>query len=273
MDNTHKRTPSSVNPARLAVPQVRVATTKHPSNSITARQAVSLEGNTEVGKNKEVYVLDTAEALDPNGFPNPPRTPGGSVPTTIPNVDHLLRSYGITVRYNVIKKRLAISIPGLSGAPDNADNSALTQIFSLATLNGMSVGQIPSIVEAIGDRHLLNPVADWIGSKSWDGIDRLQEFYNTLIEREDYPRWLKERLVHRWLISAVAAAFKPDGFRTRGVLTIQGPQSIGKTAWIGALVNDPVLKEALLKLNHHLDASNKDSIITATCHWIDEIGE
>lgn len=55
----------------------------------------------------------------------------------------------------------------------------------------MSVGQIPSIVEAIGDRHLLNPVADWIGSKSWDGIDRLQEFYNTLIEREDYPRWLK----------------------------------------------------------------------------------
>lgn len=68
MDNTHKRTPSSVNPARLAVPQVRVATTKHPSNLITARQAVSLEGNTEVGKSKEVYVLDTAEALDPNGF-------------------------------------------------------------------------------------------------------------------------------------------------------------------------------------------------------------
>lgn len=57
------------------------------------------------------------------------------------------------------------------------------------------------------------------------------------------------------------------------MLTIQGPQSIGKTAWIGALVNDPVLKEALLKLNHHLDASNKDSIITATCHWIVEIGE
>ena len=29
----------------------------------------------------------------------------------------------------------------------------------------------------------------------------------------------------------------------------------------------------MLKLDHHLDAGNKDSIITAVCHWIVEIGE
>jgi putative DNA primase/helicase len=39
------------------------------------------------------------------------------------------------------------------------------------------------------------------------------------------------------------------------------------------LIPNEVLRESVLKLDHHLDASNKDSIITAVCHWIVEIGE
>jgi putative DNA primase/helicase len=34
-----------------------------------------------------------------------------------------------------------------------------------------------------------------------------------------------------------------------------------------------VLKEAVLKLDHHLDAGNKDSLISAITHWVVEIGE
>ncbi len=79
--------------------------------------------------------------------------------------------------------------------------------------------------------------------------------------------------MQRWLISAVAAALMPTGFKARGVLTLQGPQSIGKTSWIHALVPDPILREAVIKLDHHLDASSKDSILTAVSHWIAEIGE
>jgi putative DNA primase/helicase len=65
----------------------------------------------------------------------------------------------------------------------------------------------------------------------------------------------------------------PQGFFGRGILTLQGPQSIGKTSWIRALIPDPVLRELVLKLDHHLDAGNKDSQITAISHWIVEIGE
>jgi putative DNA primase/helicase len=71
----------------------------------------------------------------------------------------------------------------------------------------------------------------------------------------------------------VAAALKSGGFRARGVLTLQGPQSIGKTAWISALVPDSLLRDSVIKLDHHLDAGNKDSQITAICHWIVEVGE
>ncbi len=274
MDNTHTPIGSSVSPRDITVPRRRTTPEIGSENSVVGKQAGRLETNLEAGKcSRSARSLDEAQPLDPSSFPNPPRRENGNLPATIPNVDFMLQSYRITVRYNVIKKKLLIAIPGLSGSPDNADTSALTQIISLATLTGMSVGQIPSILEVIGDRYQLNPVADWIDGKPWDGADRLQELYDTLTAREGFPCSLKEILVHRWLISAVAAALKPSGFRTRGVLTIQGPQSIGKTAWIGALVNDPVLKEGLLKLSHHLDAGNKDSIITAACHWIVEIGE
>lgn len=217
--------------------------------------------------------LDNALPLDPDSFPNPPHKPGKPIKATIANVQYLLQSYGISVSYDVIKKQLRVILPQQSGSSDNVSNVALTQILSLATLNRMSTGPIPAILEALGDRNLYNPVADWIMSKPWDGTDRLQVFYDTLTEREDYPKELKEVLMLRWMVSAVAAALMPQGFYCRGILTIQGPQSIGKTSWIRALIPDPILRERALKLDHHLDASNKDSLITAVTHWAVEIGE
>jgi len=221
----------------------------------------------------EAYFLDKVQPLKQNTFPNQPQNGSNQTMPTITNVQHLLDAYGITVRYNVIKKKPLITVPGYSGAPDNATNVAMTQIVSLATLNSMPIGQVPNIVEAIGDRHLVNPVADWINSKAWDGVNRFPAIYETLTVREGFPRELKETLMHRWLISLVAAALKPSGFRARGVLTIQGAQSLGKTAWINALVPDPVLRESVVKLDHHLDAGSKDSILNAVSHWLVEIGE
>ena len=99
------------------------------------------------------YHLDQALPLDPKLFPNPANG-NGSIPATITNVQDLLRSYGIDVRYNIVKKKLRIILPGHSGTTDNADNVAITQIISLATLNGIATGQIPSYVEAIADQKL-----------------------------------------------------------------------------------------------------------------------
>ena len=130
-----------------------------------------------------------------------------------------------------------------------------------------------SFIGVIADKHQFNPVADWILSKPWDNTSRLNELFATLTHRPDFPEDLKNKLIFRWLLSAVAAALSPSGFKARGVLTLQGPQSIGKTSWISALITDSVLREAVLKLDHHLDAGNKDSLISAITHWIVEIGE
>lgn len=219
------------------------------------------------------FFIDGVKPINPDNFPNQGTGNSGSLPTTLPNLHYMLSEYGIRPRYDVIRKKLQIGIPGASGCKDNEENSAMTQIISLAVLNKLSVGQIPAYVAAVGDRNHFNPVADWIMSKPWDGNDRRQDFYDTLVEREDFPRNLKELLLYRWLLSAVAAALMPSGFRARGVLTLQGPQSIGKTGWVNALVPKSTFHNSVIKLDHHLDAASKDSVINAFCHWIVEIGE
>ena len=210
--------------------------------------------------------------IERSEFPDPPSGQNGPA-STIENVAWLIQRYGIIIRYNVIKKKVEIIIPGLSGTTDNHDNNALTYIISIAARHGLATGAIPAIIDALADRQLYNPVADWIVSEPWDGVDRLPAICATLETVEDYPLDLRQVLVTKWLLSAVAAALMPSGFRARGVLTLQGAQGLGKTSWCRSLIPDPWLREVALKLDHHLDGANKDSILGAVSHWIVEVGE
>jgi putative DNA primase/helicase len=48
---------------------------------------------------------------------------------------------------------------------------------------------------------------------------------------------------------------------------------MGKTAWVSSLVSDAILREQVIKVDHPLDPSDKDSKLTALEHWIVELGE
>ena len=212
------------------------------------------------------------QKLERTQFPDPASGQGGP-PATIENVDCLREQHGIVVRYNVIKKKTEIIIPGVEGATDNYDNNAITHLCSLAARHGMATGPIPAIIETIADRNPYNPVADWIRSEPWDGDDRLDAICATLVTLEEFPLDLKRTLIVKWQLSCVAAALMLRGFYSRGVLTLQGPQSIGKTSWCRSLIPLLWLRDLALKLDHHLDGNNKDSILGAITHWIVEIGE
>lgn len=211
--------------------------------------------------------------MNTDDFPDRPARPGSLIPpATINNVAHLLSQRGIACRYNEVTKRTEINIPGHTGTSENLDNVTMTAIVSLAAQHGMATGHIGEYVNAIADRNAYNPVANWIDSKPWDGIDRLPEILDTIVEQPGYPPMLNEMLVHKWFRSAAAAA-QVKGYKGRGVLTFQGPQGIGKTSWVKALVPEPALRDSVVKLDHHLDGSNKDSVLGAVANWIVEIGE
>jgi len=217
------------------------------------------------------YFLDETKALDPGDFPHKPVYGARFPPTTIANVGFVLKTCGINVRYDVIGKRLTFNIPGVELSADSGE-TAMTEIISLLQLNGLMVGPAREYVAAIGDRNRFNPAADWINSVPWDGMDRKRLIFESVKVAENYPAKLRDALMYRWLLSAVAAALLPEGFRSRGVLTFQGPQGVGKTSWLMSLVPE-ALRAKLIKVDHHLDASNKDSILGAVSHWIVEIGE
>lgn len=264
--NNLTSTLNNADPEKDSAASAEVGLDVKPQESVGTQN----DGANEVAEEMP-FDIDRVPPMEQGSFPNTDRK--GNPLSTIANVQYLLASYGITARYNVVSKKLLINIPGHSGGPDNFDNVAMSHIFSLASLNGMSSAQLGSYVAVIGDRNQFNPVATWITSKPWDGVDRLQKFCATLVHREDFPVHLKDRMMHRWLISGAAAALKPSGFKARGVLTMQGPQLIGKTTWVSSLVPDTVLREGVIKLDMHLDAGNKDTLITAVSNWIVEIGE
>lgn len=198
---------------------------------------------------------------------------GEFTPCTIPNLKAILAAHKIDVRYNMIKKRAYVSIPDHQGTVDNAAEATLAKVISLAASYNMPTANVPMFLDAIADENAFNPVADWIRSKPWDGQDRLPALCDTVTVREGYPTGLRDILLRKWMLSATAAAIMPSGFKSRGVLTFQGAQGIGKTSWLKSLIDDAVLRDEVIKVDHHLDPSNKDSVIIASSHWMTEIGE
>lgn len=187
------------------------------------------------------------------------------------NLAWMLEQYGITSRYNVIKKDVVVTIPGRNYEPDAAANCALSEINSLCARNRMPKADTADYMKLIGNFNSFNPAAEFILSKSWDGETRLPALYDTLQTAPGYDRTLLQLLVRRWLISAVAAVMLPTGFWSKGVLVLQGEQSLGKTAWVKSLL--PLERRDLIKIGASIDPANKDTISSAIGHWVVELGE
>ena len=202
--------------------------------------------------------------LPASGFPHPPPEGSHRLPVTLENVAHLLSETGIVTGYDVIKKQ--VSLRRADVTLEECD------LQSLANLNGMGSVLFLDFVGTLARRNAVNPVEVWIDSQPWDGTDRLADFYATVVVQEGLHTLLRDILLYRWSLACVAAALEEDRFAGRGVLTFQGPQSIGKTRWLKRLVPEPMTNQ-WVKLDHHLDGNNKDSLFGAIQHWIVEIGE
>ena len=166
---------------------------------------------------------------------------------------------------------MQIELPSNLTNRDNAHATKMAIIRSLAIYNSLNSAALDSFIDALAWQRPVNPVRDALDNITWDGSDRISKLFSTLSIVEEFSTDLALTLLKRWLISVVACMYEANGFHCRGVLTFQGPQSIGKTAWIRKLL--PVSLANYIKIDHHLDASNKDSILIALSHLIVEIGE
>ena len=205
--------------------------------------------------------------------PLPDTNDKGKPLSTIENVAEICRRLQITIRYNVISKEEEILIPGAGFSIDNRQNASLAWLISECAKFRMPVDRVPEYVNYLADQNQYNPVANWITSRPWDGQDHLGELIATVKAKGQHDHHvvaMKTAFITRWMISAVAAAFRPTGVSAHGVLVFQGPQYVGKTKWFKSLVPDSlgVLKDGLL-----LRPDDRDSVMKCVSNWLVELGE
>ncbi len=194
--------------------------------------------------------------------------------STIDNLDEICQRIGVNIRYNVISKEEEVLIPGESFLLDNQANASLALLESWCAKFRMPTGNLTSFVTYLADKNPYNPVANWIQSKPWDGKSRLQELCDTVVEKNPRHladgRRLRDVLITRWMLSAVDAAFNPNGVSAHGVLVFQGDQYVGKTKWFKQLAPADlnVIKDGVI-----LKPDDRDSVKQACSFWLVELGE
>ena len=227
------------------------------------------------------YLSDTRD------FVAIPQTPyevndNGKALSTDTNLDILLEKKNYTLGYDVIKKEVTVSHPGLDDNIDNVIDTALSAISSDA--------QREKLPKDIGKEHLrsiamnkysYNPLTTMIekSMSKYDGetdyIQQLASCFNTNASNEYVYEILK-----RWLIQCPAAWYhdkdvliNPEAkLKFENVLCLLGAQGLNKTKLLSGLLDfqgyDKYFKEGV-----KLSPSDKDSVKQAVSYGIVELGE
>ncbi|MDD5336213.1 MAG: VapE family protein [Rhodoferax sp.] len=216
--------------------------------------------------------------LDKTGFPHPrfKKTKDGfeisGLKNSIENLAYMLKEYGITGRYNEMRRLREVDIPGAVYSKDNIYDRQIDLIYSLAVRNDMTFSRdwINNALSSICEQDCFHPVREWIESKEWDGVSRIGDLIETL---KVEPQYVAQRnmVMPKWLVGAVAALYKAGpGVKFECALTMQGEQGEGKSSWFKALCKPSL--GAVLE-NYQLNPDSKDSVFTLAGHWIVELGE
>ena len=216
---------------------------------------------------RDVVVANDNQPLDLS--PLPYVGARGKPLATIENLAEICQRLQVTIRYDVIRKDDEILVPGVSFSVDNKANASLAWLTSQCAKFNYPTGSIGDFVTFLADQNLYNPAIQYVTSRPWDGISRVQAFYDTIRAKGD-SQHLKETLIKRWMISAIAAAFRPEGVSAHGVLVLQGDQYLGKTKWFKSLVPEAT---RLAQDGWILRPDDKDSVKQACSFWLVELGE
>lgn len=246
---------------------------KPPLEQISEAVAAVEDSLSDAGKQKRSvsweWTLDVASFPDVR-YRQTKNGPEPSAPmSTIGNLAFMLQQYGISAAYNEMRKRVEYKLPNFEFTDDNAENAAIAHIKSQARRNGMPITEIKEYLLAIGEQNVTHPVREWIESKEWDGVSRIQGLIDTLLVKPEYVAH-RDAIVRRWLLSCVAAVFSQnpaDKFEL--ALVLQGEQGIGKTTFIKRLC--PIY--GAVKDGFNLNPDEKDSVKQFASHWIVELGE
>jgi len=220
----------------------------------------------------ELGINDVKEShpLSAENFPHcyySPRSEKWIVKNTMENLHYFLKYNRIDVALNAMSHNVEIDLDEPCPFDANIEDKAsiITNMVNIAGYERKF--SIERWLRGIALSHSYHPVKQWILSTPLHSNGQIEKL-SQCIPAENQV--LANILLKRWLVSAVAALFEPDGIAAQGVLVLCGPQYTFKTSFIENLCYESI--NAVL-LGHTLDMGDKDTIIRALSHWIVELGE
>jgi predicted P-loop ATPase len=135
--------------------------------------------------------------------------------------------------------------------------------------HGLSVKPVAArnAAQAVAAKRRHHPVRSWLQAQIWDGTKRLDSWLKDYLGvTEGDPEYIRE-VGRRWLISAVARVFRP-GAKADHALILEGPQGVGKSSSLAALVPDRSWFADEIS-----DLGSKDSAQDLRAKWLIEISE
>lgn len=182
----------------------------------------------------------------------------------------LLEEYKIEIRFDIIKKAIAI---WFDGARENDVNAAITQIKLLCELNSLKVSYVNEVINLLGSKNTFNSWHDWIYSRPWDGTSRFDDFCKTVEVKEEYEK-VRNLYLKKWflqLVNVTCLNDSEDAKVARMILVFQGKQYSGKTSWFRSLV--PAIHNEFVTEATSLKISESMSVLRCIQHVMVELGE
>lgn len=141
-----------------------------------------------------------------------------------------------------------------------------TRIRTNNAAGGLKFGKadIDQALIAIARERTYNPVADYLRSLKWDGVERLNHIVEDLFECDKTP--ITAVLMRRWMISAVARALRP-GCKVDTVLILVGEGGRKKSTFFQELVGDEWFSDSSITIG------DKDAYLLLRRVWVLEWAE
>lgn len=172
------------------------------------------------------------------------------------------------IRWNEMSNTLEVTGGPLKGVGDGSVDTALvnwlvTSKYKLRVPRAEALAQIL----LVADRQRYNPAREYVSGLKWDGVKRIDSFFNSFAQLMNYNNnpALSNLMLRKFLISAIARLMRP-GCQVDTSLLLYGSQGIGKSQFVRALGGK-------FAVNTHLDAGSKDAVLACHSGWIVELTE
>lgn len=187
---------------------------------------------------------------------------------TAENLARLVKSYGVRIRYNELSRDVEISVNGKRPTGDLARNVSLSLIEDLCRINAYPYTAAAGHLERLAAQDAYNPALDWVKSRRWDGVNRIQALFECLTLADENKTDISWKLFRKWFIGA-AAILSGKANKFEHVLILVDPLGgLGKTRFFNSLCPKEFQADGVT-----LNPDDKDSVLLAVSKWLVELGE